>query len=479
MRPISVLAVTSELFPLIKTGGLADVAGALPLALTAQDVATTSLLPGYPVVLAGIADAEAVYATPDWFGGPARLLRGQAAGLDLLVLDAPHLYARPGGPYAGPDGSDWPDNAIRFAALARMAAFLGQDGLPGFTPDILHGHDWQAGLAMAYLHYAGGRRPGTVMTVHNLAFQGLFDASLLAPLGLPPASFVMEGVEFYGMIGFLKAGLALADRITTVSPSYAAEIQQPETGMGLDGLLRYRAGVLRGIANGIDDAIWDPAADPMLAARFDAATLDRRADNKRALQARFGLRAAPDALLLGVISRLTWQKGLDQLLDVMPALVRLDMQLAVLGTGEREMEEGFAAAAARHPGQIGFVRGYDEGLAHLMQGGIDALLVPSRFEPCGLTQLYALRYGALPVVARVGGLADTVADANEAAGIADQGTGIHFAQGEMGAALARVAALWQRPAMWRHLQRNAMASDVSWRHPAAEYAAVYRGLVPD
>ncbi|MDE8346754.1 MAG: glycogen/starch synthase, partial [Acidocella sp.] len=349
MRPVSVLAVAAELFPLIKTGGLADVAGALPLAMVAHGVATTTLLPGYPAVLAALPDAEIIAVLPQWFGGPAQLWRGQLAGLDLMVLDAPLLYDRPGGPYAGPDGADWPDNAIRFAALGRVAAWLGQRGVPGFTPDILHAHDWQAGLAMAYLQFNGGQRPRTVMTVHNLAFQGLFDASLLGALGLPPESFVVEGVEFYGMIGFLKAGLVFADRITTVSPRYAEDIKAPETGMGLDGLLRHRADMLRGIVNGIDDKIWDPATDPMLSARFDAATIDHRGVNKRALQEFFRLRTEPGALLLGVISRLTWQKGLDQLLETMPVLTGLGIQLAVLGAGEAQMEQGFAAAAAAHP----------------------------------------------------------------------------------------------------------------------------------
>jgi len=271
MTPLTVLAVASELFPLIKTGGLAAVAGALPLALAAEGIATTTLIPGYPAVLAALPDAVAVHTEPDLFGGPARLLRGQAAGLDLLALDAPNLFARPGNPYTGPDGQDWPDNALRFASLARMAAFLSQGGLAGFAPDILHAHDWQASLAIAYLQYLPTmRRPGTVITVHNLAFQGIFPAALLGTLGLPQAAFSIDGVEFHGSIGYLKAGLAFADRITTVSPSYAAEIQLPENGMGLDGLLRARAGALHGILNGIDDNIWNPQTDRLIAAPFDA-----------------------------------------------------------------------------------------------------------------------------------------------------------------------------------------------------------------
>jgi starch synthase len=474
MSLLRVLAVASEVFPMVKTGGLADVAGALPLALAAEEVETTTLLPGYPAVIAALEGAEAVHQDPALFGGPARLLRGQAAGLDLLVLDAPHLFNRPGNPYTQPGGADWPDNAARFGALANIAAFVARGGIAGFVPDVLHCHDWQAGLAMAYLHFSPGRRPGTVMTVHNLAFQGLFPAGLLGALGLPGEAFAIDGIEFHGMIGYLKAGLALADRITTVSPTYAAEIQTPENGFGLDGLLRARAGVLHGILNGIDDAVWNPAADALIAAPFSDAA--GRNKNKAAIQARFGLAAAPERPVLGVISRLTWQKGLDLLLEAMDEVIGLDAQLVVLGTGEPGLESGFAAAATANPGRVGCVIGYDEGLAHQMQAGIDALLVPSRFEPCGLTQLCALRYGALPVVARVGGLADTVIDANEAALASGAGTGVQFPVGALRPALRRTAALWAQPEVWKRLQSNAMRADVSWRRPAAQYAALYRGL---
>jgi starch synthase len=468
---LRVLSVASEIFPLVKTGGLADVTGALPAALAAQDIAVTSLVPGYPAVLAALSEvvpAEAFSA----FGHPARLLRGRAAGLELCVLDAPALFGRPGNPYSRPDGQDWPDNAFRFAALGQAAARLARSG--GF--DILHAHDWQAGLALAYLEYSEGGRPGTVMTVHNLAFQGLFDAALLGPLGLPTQAYTMHGIEFYGQIGFLKAGLALADRITTVSPSYAAEIQSPAHGMALDGLLRARSAVLHGILNGIDETVWDPAQDRLIAAQYDTASLAARQANKPALQARFALVESAQAPLFAVVSRLSWQKGLDLLLEHLDTLLGLGAQLVVLGSGEPALEHGFAAAAAAHPGRVGCVIGYDETLAHQIQAGADALLVPSRFEPCGLTQLCALRYGAVPVVARAGGLADTVIDANEAALAAGVATGVQFGPGELDAGLRRTAALWHTPERWRQLQRNGLASDVSWRRPAAHYAGVYRSL---
>ena len=480
MTPVTVLAVVSEIFPLVKTGGLADVAGALPIALAAEQVHTVTLIPGYPAVLSALTDGETVQIWKNLFGGTARLIRGRAAGLDLLAIDAPHLYARSGTPYLDPDGRDWPDNALRFGALGRVAADLGGGALEGFAPDVVHAHDWQAGLAPAFMHYGAGPRPGTVMTVHNMAFQGRCPAGLLPTLGLPPSSFTIDGVEYYGTIGFLKAGLALADRLTTVSPTYAAEIRTPEGGMGLDGLMRARAAVLEGILNGIDETVWNPAADAFIPAPFTAARLPRRAANKAELQARFGLAEAPEALLFGVISRLTAQKGLDLLLQDLPALLPEGAQLALLGAGDAALEAGFAAAAAANPGRIGCMIGYSEALAHLIQAGADALLVPSRFEPCGLTQLCALRYGALPVVARVGGLADTVIDANEAALAAGAATGVQFAPVShemLAAAMQRVAALWHEPPVWRQVQRNAMKADVSWRRPAARYAALYRALI--
>ena len=476
---LPVLSVASECFPLVKTGGLADVVGALPAAMAVEGVAMRTLLPGLPGVMERTGGGEPVHAFDDLFGGPARLLATRAAGLDLLILDAPHLYARPGGPYNDPQGRDWPDNPQRFAALSWAAAAIGRGALPGWRPAVVHAHDWQAGLAPAYLHYGEGPRPGTVFTVHNLAFQGWAPASLLGELRLPPHAFDIEGVEFFGGIGTLKAGLRLSDRITTVSPSYAREITTPAEGVGLDGLLRSRAGALHGILNGIDEAVWNPADDPHLAAPFDASRPQAREPNRTALRARMGLAADPGSPLLGVISRLSGQKGMDLLLASLPALLGHGMQLAVLGAGEPGLEAGLRAAAEAHPGRVAVRIGYDEALAHLIQGGCDALLVPSRFEPCGLTQLCALRYGALPVVARVGGLADTVIDANEAALAAGAATGLQFAPPTTPAlegALARLAALWQDRGAWAATQGNALRSPVGWGRSAARYAALYRAI---
>ena len=477
--PIEALSVASEAYPLIKTGGLADVVGALPLALKPENVALRTLIPGYPAVTKRLRRAQAVHAFDALAGGPARLLAAKAGGLDLFVLDAPHLFARRGGPYAGPEG-EWPDNAIRFAALARAGASIGQGLLPAWRPDVVHAHDWQAGLTAAYLHYDRVPRPATVMTVHNLAFQGQFNRRLLSRLGLPAGAFTADGIEYYGDIGFLKAGVRLSDRITTVSPTYAAEICAPEGGMGMDGLLRGRAELLHGVLNGIDVKVWDPATDSLIAANFDAAGLDARSANKAALQGRTGLDDDPAAPLFGVVTRLSWQKGLDLLLQALPVLLAEGCQLALLGSGDEDLEAGFQAAAAAYPGRIACVIGYDEAVAHQIQAGADAILVPSRFEPCGLTQLCALRYGAVPVVARVGGLADTVIDANPMALAAGVATGVQFAPVNapmLESAIRRTAALYRDPEAWRRLQRNGMATDVSWRGSAKAYADLYRELV--
>jgi starch synthase len=475
-----VLSVASEAFPLIKTGGLADVVGALPGALAPFDIDVTTLLPGYPAVLDRLAARRSMHRWPDFFGGAATLLSAEGAGLGLLVLDAPHLYRRDGNPYLDADGKDWPDNAGRFAALSLAAAQIGGGLLEGYRPDVVHAHDWQAALAPVYAHFAPALRgPATLLTIHNLAFQGLFPARLLERLRLPAEAFTIEAVEYHGQIGFLKGGLALADRITTVSPTYALEIQESAMGMGLDGLLRHRADVLTGIRNGIDTGVWDPATDPHLAARYDAGRIEERARNKDAVRRRFGLADDASGPLVAVVSRLTGQKGMDLLLASLPRLLADGGQLALLGAGDASLQEAFAAAAAHYSGRIGAVLGYDEGLSHLLQGGADAILVPSRFEPCGLTQLIGLRYGAVPVVAHVGGLADTVIDANDAALAAGVATGFQFTPvtaEALEAALARMVRVYRDPVAWRSLQERGMTADVGWHRPARQYAALYQAL---
>jgi len=474
---MKVLSAASELYPLVKTGGLADVTGALPAALSEQGVAVTTIIPGYPAVMAALEQPAPFHAYKDLFGGPAQLLRGTASGLDIIAIDAPHLFDRPGNPYLGKDGLDWPDNAQRFAALGKAAADAAGGINRRYRADILHCHDWQAALGPVYARFLGG--PKSVMTVHNIAFQGQFPATVFALLGLPPEAFAIDGVEYYGNVGYLKGGLATADAITTVSPNYAQEICTPEYGMGLDGLLRARRHALRGIVNGIDTDVWDPAKDTLIAASYGAKTLKKRVANKRALEARFKLEPG-DGLLHGVVSRLTWQKGMDIFAASLDALVATGARLALLGTGETAVENAIFEASMRHPGRIGVIIGYDEQLSHLMQAGADTILVPSRFEPCGLTQLYGLRYGCVPVVARTGGLNDTVIDANDAAMQAGVATGFQFApvdEATLEHALARAAECYSDQKLWRGLQKRGMEQDVSWTRSAAAYAQLYHHLV--
>jgi starch synthase len=473
-RTLAVLFVVSECAPLVKTGGLADVAGALPKALAALGCDVRVLMPAYPGVAERTTPTRTVLGSDEFFGGPARVRAAEADGLRLLLLDAPHLYMRDGSPYLDPAGRDWPDNHLRFAALCRAGAAIGGQGLDdGWRPDIVHAHDWQAGLTPVYLG-AAPDRPATVTTIHNIAYQGLFDAALRHELGLPETGFTSAGYEFYGRIGFLKAGLVFADAITTVSPSYAKELTTAEFGMGLQGVIAARAGRLHGILNGIDSDVWDPQRDPAIKP-FGASRLAARGANRRVLVEAFAL--APGAgPIFGVVSRLAGQKGLDLLLAALPELVEAGGSLALLGSGDRSLEEAFSRAAAQLPRRVGVRLGYDEALAHRIYAGADAMIVPSRFEPCGLTQLYAMRYGALPLVARTGGLADTVIDANDAALRAGVGTGFQFAPGSVVAltdALHRAAQCFGQPDLWKRMQRNAMRHPSGWDASAAQYRALY------
>ena len=489
MKSLRVLSIASEIYPLIKIGELADVTGALPIALKSEGIEVRTVVPGYPSVMNSLGLVEGVIHLPNFFGAEARLIRATSCELGLFVLDAPHLFSRAGNPYLRADGADWPDNALRFAALARIAADIGLGFVSSFVPDIVHAHDWHGALALAYMHYSDRQRPATVMTVHNLAYQGVFPREMLAAIDLPPQSFTVHGVEYYERIGFLKAGLYFADRITTVSPTYAREILSDEGGMGLGGLLRERSGDLTGILNGIDTSVWDPATDPHIpgcfytdvSSGFESEVLKNRATNKAALQRRLGLQLAPDVFMLGVIGRLSSKKGLDLLLENLPAIVREGMQLVVLGSGgDRSLQYRYRAAAQAHPERVSVTIGHDEGLAHLIQAGADALVVPSRFEPCGLTQLCALRYGTVPIVSRIGGLEDTVVDADDLAITGGGQTGFKFGPvtaENLAGVLQRACATFHDVAAWRRIQRNGMSIDVSWRNPASRYADLYSSLV--
>ncbi|MDX3900424.1 MAG: glycogen synthase GlgA [Sphingobium sp.] len=475
---MQVLAVASEIYPLVKTGGLADVVGALPGALAAHGVTVRTLVPGYPAVLAEAGKPRKVARYDALFGARATLLAARVGGLDLLILDAPDFYARPGGPYGDAAGNAWQDNWARFAALGRVAADIAATGVGSWRPALVHAHDWQGAMTAAYMRFGPAHAVPRVTTIHNLAFQGRFGADIFGELGLPPEAWGVDGVEYYGGIGFLKAGLVSADAITTVSPTYAQEICSPVDGMGLDGLIRGRADRLHGILNGIDTAVWDPATDPLIAKPFSARSLGGRTASRRAVEQRFGL-AGDGAPLFIVISRLTWQKGMDLLADAMDHLVGLGGKIAVLGSGDAPIEGAFLAAADRHPGRVAVQIGYDEPLSHLMQAGGDAILIPSRFEPCGLTQLYGLRYGCVPVVARVGGLADTIIDANEAALSAGVATGLHFAANDAAAlhgAIAKAVRLHGAGAPWLAMRKAGMKADFSWTQSAAHYAALFATL---
>lgn len=477
---LNVLSVASEAAPLVKTGGLADVVGALPGAVAPYGVSITTLIPGYPAVLKAVRRSRQVHSWKSLLGEPARLLSAKIGGHPLLVLDAPAYFQRDGSPYSDASGQDWNDNWQRFAALSRAAADVAGGVLTSKRFDLLHAHDWQAGLAPVYLRFAplGTRTVPSVVTIHNMAFQGFFDSTVFPNLGLPAEAWSIEGVESYGGVGFLKAGLQLADLVTTVSPSYAAEVRLPEFGMGLEGLVAARGDRVVGILNGIDIAEWSPETDPFLVANYSARSLPARGANKRVLETEFGL-DRDDGPLFIVVSRLTWQKGMDVLEEVLDHLVGNGGRLALLGSGDPVIEHALRAGAARHRGRVGVRFGYDEQLSHRLQGGGDAILVPSRFEPCGLTQMYGLAYGCVPVVARTGGLADTIVDANVAALGEGAATGIQFTGVDyhgLATAISRTVALYRDKRTWRTIQRNGMKADFSWEKSGKLFADYYQRL---
>ncbi len=481
---MDVLFVASECAPFVKTGGLADVIGAVPKVLEEHGVDVRVLLPAYPALASVVAGGEVIDEYPDLFGGPVRIVSVHAEGLNMLLLDAPHLYDRPGSIYLNADGVDWPDNQFRFGALSFVASRIGLDGIDGWKPDIINAHDWQAGLIPAYLKQAQMADasitvPRCVMTIHNIAFQGLFEWPAHRELGLSDDLFHAEAIEYYGKVGFLKAGIALSDQITTVSPTYARELLTPEFGMGLDGLLRARQDDLSGILNGIDLDVWNPQTDPNLVAPYSTRSLKRRRKNRDDIEQRFGLTSNPTAPLFCVVSRLTSQKGLDLLLEVLPVLVGRGARLALLGSGDKDLEAGFTRASEDFPGSVGVIIGYDEKLSHVLQGGSDAILVPSRFEPCGLTQLYGVRYGTLPVVAKTGGLADTVVDADSASLKSRRATGIVFSPinaEELANAIHRTCDLFADQPVWKRMVLAAMKYPVGWDQSASLYHDLYKDL---
>ena len=476
---MNILSVASEVFPLVKTGGLADVAGALPLALEKSGVRMRTLLPGYPSVMGKLDKTEVIYEFASLLGEPARLLAATHAGLDLIILDAPGYFDRPGGPYTDAAGKDHKDNWKRFCALSKAGAEIGCGLLADWKPDIVHVHDWQAAMVPVYMRYGPIPEAPSVLTIHNIAFQGQFGPQIFAELELPPHAFSIEGIEYYGDVGMLKGGLSTAHAITTVSPTYADEILTADFGMGLEGLIQKRSDVLHGIVNGIDTDIWNPSTDDSIATAYTSAALKKRQNNREELETRFEL-DRDDGPIFCVISRLTWQKGMDLLAEVTDDIVYQGGKLVVLGSGDVALEGALMAATSRHKGRIGMTVGYNEPLSHLMQAGSDAILIPSRFEPCGLTQLYALRYGCVPIVARTGGLADTIIDANQAAVNAGVATGFQVAPvttDNLKQTLRRAFKAFADKKLWTSLQKQGMKSDVSWEKSGERYVNLYSSLI--
>lgn len=478
-----ILYISSEAFPLIKTGGLGDVAGSLPAALLKQSQDVRLLLPAYTEVLNKITKSKKI-ATTSYYNLAVQIIETRLPGTKVTVwlVDCPALYNRPGGPYTDSHGYVWHDNALRFAVFCQVAVAIALDNLGlHWQPDIAHCNDWQTGLvpALLSLHTT---RPATVFTIHNLAYQGIFDQQTFDDLQLPYELWHIDGLEYYSHLSFIKGGLAYADKITTVSPTYAHEILQPELGYGLDGLLLSRSEDLSGILNGIDEKHWNPGADDYLLQKYSRRSLDKKSLNKTALQQELSLPVDASIPMMGMVSRLVEQKGLDIILQSLPTLVTTPFQLVVLGTGETHYEIQLSEWAQLYPDHIKVVIGYDECLAHRIEAASDAYLMPSTFEPCGLNQLYSLCYGTLPIVTPVGGLADTVIDASE--NNIKNKTANGFVLEEQTttaliAAMQRALALYEEPDTWRQLQVNAMSGNFSWQSSAESYIALYQQVLEE
>ena len=478
---MKILFATPECAPYVKTGGLGDVSAALPATLAALGHDVHILMPAYKGMKVSGEIGDGV-ELPAWGPWPAAQLVPVkiANGVTLLLLACPSLYQRPGGPYVDASGRDYHDNAVRFGLLARIAAQLGtvHSPLRGWSADVVHANDWPCAMAPLYLAQSRLISPqeptaASVLTIHNLAFQGVFPMASADLLGVPHHWRGMDGVEFWGQLSMLKAGIQFADAITTVSPSYAREIQTPAHGVGFDGILRARASRLRGILNGIDTRLWDPSSDPLLPYHFSPENLQGKARCKSALQARVGLPAQKSAMLFALVSRLTPQKGVDLVLGALPRLVAAGAQLVVLGQGDPGLQQALKDAAQKHPTQVSVTLGFDEGLAHLIEAGADCFLMPSRFEPCGLNQMYSQAYGTPPVVAPVGGLLDSVTDAT-----ADPAHGTGFVMkacdpAGLDDALARAQRTWRETHQWRRIQANGMARHFGWEDSAMQYLEVY------
>ncbi len=476
-----ILFVTSEAHPLIKTGGLADVSGSLPKALAELDQDVRLLIPNYQALKTQGDVRFLCSLRVDNKNVNILETRMPESGFIVWLIDFPGYYNYPGNPYVDEQGEPWPNNAERFALFCRVAVEIAMNRIhQDWRPDIVHCNDWQSGLVPALLSLEF-HRPATVFTIHNMAYQGLFPAATAATLNLPGQLIHPLGLEFHGMLSFIKGGLVYADQITTVSPTYALEIQTPEYGYGLEGLLEHRQDALGGIINGVDLEHWNPASDPNLVQNFDATTLAQKAANKAALQSKVGLPVKADVPLLGLIGRLVEQKGIDLLIECLPELLPLTLQIVILGSGSKEFQAQLQELAAPYPDKIAITLGYNEALAHLIEAGIDAFLMPSRFEPCGLNQMYSQLYGSLPIVRKTGGLADTVVDTTPDSIANQTATGIVFNDATAGSlleAIKRTLLLYTQQDVWQKIQQTGMQQDFSWKHSAQQYLALYEHMMP-
>ncbi|PIE46345.1 MAG: glycogen synthase GlgA [Gammaproteobacteria bacterium] len=474
---MKILHVASEMFPLLKTGGLADVVGALPFAQQQIGDEARILLPAYPAMLAAM-PSTALVCDFDSFAGKASLRYADYHGVGIYLLEAAHLFDREGNPYHDADYQDYSDNYLRFALLAYTAAEIAEGLDTWWRPEVVHAHDWHSGLTPAYL-YAKGSQVRTIFTIHNIAYQGLFASQHLPEIALPEYMMSVEGIEFHDQLSYLKAGIYYANQVTTVSPTYAREIITEENGFGLQGLLQSKAeqGQLSGVLNGVDESIWNPLTDSYLKNHYKIGNMQGKAKNKAALQKQFNLTVDKHVLLTVMVSRLTEQKGVDLLIDSIATIIKNNGQLIVLGSGNPVFEKALLQLAEKYPAYIGVCIGYDEALSHLLVAGGDVIAVPSRFEPCGLTQLYGLKYGTLPLVHRTGGLADTVEDSTETAIKVRSATGFVFDSADSDAlsrAMCNMFSLWKNPGKWHSVRANAMRTNFSWQLAAEQYQVLYR-----
>lgn len=480
---LNVLLASAEVFPLAKTGGLADVCASLPSALRAFGAEARILMPAYRGVTSMITAKPVGRPFRPLIGSDSvRLLKGALPGsrVPVYLIQCPDLYDRPGTPYADQYGNDHPDNAIRFGVLSKVAAMFGtREGLDGWRADVVHGHDWHCGLASAYLKFGDHSTAASVFTIHNLAFQGNFDRKVRRSLGIDSLAFHMDGLEYYGHLSFMKSGIFYSDAVTTVSPTYATEIQASSHGCGMDGVLRHRSERLRGILNGIDIREWDPATDRRLPARYSSDDMAGKAECRTALLKAKGLNPSSEGLLIGMLGRMTSQKGWPLMLDAAPALLDAGMNIVLMGSGNPTYEEAIRRLEARYPDRVGHQAGFDENFAHLLIAGADVLAVPSVFEPCGLVQMYAQRYGTLPVAHRTGGLADSITDLDD--GRSGSPTGFLFKAPTV-AGLVQAMKRAQRlrvehASKWDRLRANGMQRDFSWSSSARQYAEVYQAAL--